>query len=386
MTLLKNPRNSPFNRPVSRVFLAALFFSLLLGGISIPRALRLESADFKVFYVAARHVLESPADLYKVSPDRYLYPPEAAVALVPFALSQNYRLQQGLWHLLLVATIFLLAKDSWAALAAMVILVRYLLITLGYGQINLVILALVAQVGVSFWGGLFWALACWLKVYPLVLLPVGLRRGARQFWLGAGVLSGVLLFLTFAAFRSVGFLAVHLEFLTALEGKGFPLHSHNQSIQALFMRLFTNHSFNLHSVGYTQWTLLDLPSSAVSAFSLVLGVGMASISWAKGWKKADSLSMRSAAAFSILFLSHIVWKDYLLFLFFPLQEILARGSRKMAYTAGGGFFALSMLSSPEVFGFGWSTRFDGASIHLWGAILVWGVWCKLQNCRLQPLS
>ena len=84
----------------------------------------------------------------------------------------------------------------------------------------------------------------------------------------------------------------------------------------------------------------------------------------------------SALAFSILFLSHIVWKDYLLFLYFPLSEVLRRLPKKQAWLLAGVFLFLVTFSSPDLVGHPLSTRLDAACIHSWAAALVWWAWWK----------
>src|SRR5689334_23220345 len=127
-----------------RLLIAAACFALVICVATVPRAKKLQSPDFKVFYTAARHVVTSPADMYRVSPDRYLYPPSTAPLLLPFAYTENYAFHQWCWHALLGVLLFLLARPSWAALSAAVLLSRYLAVTFGYGQINLVVIALMS--------------------------------------------------------------------------------------------------------------------------------------------------------------------------------------------------------------------------------------------------
>jgi hypothetical protein len=357
----------------------ALLFALAIALVTAPRAHKLDSPDFKVFYAAARHVLTDPVNLYKISPDRYLYPPSAAILLTPFAFSANYHLHQWIWHGLLALIVFALGFSGMPALAALLLLTRYLAITFGYGQINLVEIGLMALAGAwllkaSKRAGAAWALAASIKIYPLVLAPAFFSRSR---WKGLVMGAVVALLVAFLPFLLFGFSLggeLYGEFLGALRSKGMPLHSHNQSFAALLLRLFTDQSFYLHAVGDTKWALLGLPQGLVTLFAWLLGISLTAFTWKKAWGRPERYL--SAAAFSILFLSHIVWKDYLLFLYFPLREIFSLAPKKKSLWLAGGFLALVTLSSPDLIGAPLSTRLDAACIHLWAAILVWGAWCK----------
>jgi hypothetical protein len=366
---------------IRRSLALAALFALVITVATVPRARKLDSPDFKVFYVAARHVLTEPANLYKISPDRYLYPPSAAILLTPFAFTENFAVHQWLWHGLLGLIVFALAGAGGASLAAMALLSRYLAVSLGYGQINLVVMGLLALAGI--WvarrprrAGAVWALAVSLKVYPAAFAPAFFPKQSRRGTLaGAGVGLAILL-LPFLVFGPALALQLYGEFFIALESKGMPLHSHNQSITALLLRLFTDQSFHLHSVGDTQWTLLALPQAAVVALSWLIGAGLTVATWLRAKERLSGEAFLSAAAFSIIFLSHIVWKDYLLFLFFPLAEVFRRYPRRQAMMIAVAFLLPITLSSPDIIGFKAATRLDAACIHLWAAILVWIAWWR----------
>jgi hypothetical protein len=369
--------------PPKRIFLLSALFALLLALVTVKKARSLESPDFKVFYTAARHALVDPENIYRLSPDRYLYPPSTAILLTPFAFTENYSAHQWQWHGLLAAMLFLLCSVSSAALAATVLLVRYLAITFSYGQINLVVIGLLAGVGwlgeKGRWSvsGALWAMATSLKVYPAVLAPLFLPR-SRWLGLAGAFLCGLfLLALPFVVFGfSLGG-QLYREFFGALEAKGLPLHSHNQSIAAFLLRVFTAQEFYLHAVGPARWGVLDLSPAFLRGAALCLGAGLAALSWLRAGRAGFSgQSALSAASFSVLFLSHIVWKDYLLFLYFPLREIFGRLPKRQRWLVGGAFLALVTFSSPDIVGHPLSTRLDAACIHLWAAGLVWWAWHK----------
>lgn len=366
----------------NKFFLAAIAFALLLTVATIPKARKLGSPDFRVFHVAARHVLVDPENLYRISPDRYLYPPSAAVLLTPFALTDNFSVFQWLWHGMLGILLAALASVSGAALAAMLLLTRYLANSFGYGQINLVVMAILFLAGYCLrkrpaGAGAAWAVATGFKVYPAIFAPMFLPAGQRRgfFW-GAGA-GALLLLLPFVVFGPALGLQLYGEFLEALRAKGSPLHSHNQSFTALFLRLFSGQGFELHGVGETNWSVFAVPEGLLRAAAYGVGGALVLLSWRKALRQPARVSgLLSAGAFSVIFLSHIVWKDYLLFLYFPLTELFSRLPRRRAYLLAGLFLALVTLSSMDVVGAALSSRLDAACIHLWAAVLVWTAWIR----------
>lgn len=386
-----------------RILWLAGALALVLALSTAKKARSLGSPDFKVFYTAAQHALHDPENIYRLSPDRYLYPPSTALLLTPFAFSARYELHQTVWHALLAGIVFALASVSGGALAAMALLSRYLAITFSYGQINLVVLALFALTGrlvrrTAFGpAGAAWAFVTGIKIYPLVLAPLFAPRARWRAFAGALLIGALLALLPFAFFGLGLGTQLYGEFFEALRAKGLPTHSHNQSLAALLLRLFTKQEFYLHAVGPAHWGMADLPEGLLRFAALAVGLVLAALSWnrarGKGFAPGTSLS---AAAFCVLFLSHIVWKDYLLFLYFPFREGFDSWARRKALFVAGAFFSLITFSSPDVLQalFGWtgpafahwmltepntighalSVRLDGACIHLWAAALVWGAW------------
>jgi hypothetical protein len=103
-----------------RVLLLAAILALGLCLGTLKKAGSLGSPDFKVFYTAARHVFTDPENIYRVSPDRYLYPPSTALLLTPFGFSENYPAHQWAWHGLLGAVLFALSSVSGSCGSLMV--------------------------------------------------------------------------------------------------------------------------------------------------------------------------------------------------------------------------------------------------------------------------
>lgn len=364
----------------SRVKAMALVLALSLAVITAHKVKALGSPDFKVFYTAARFALTAPEKMYIVSPDRFLYPPSAAILLAPFGAAENFATAQWAWHGLLAFLVFALASTSGAALAAMALLIRYLTITFAYGQINLVVIAILACA--DYWrrrrpalAGSLWMLASTLKIYPLVYAPAFFPKGARKgiiAGVGAGLLIVALPFLIYGPALGID---LYHQFFASLGSKGMPLHSHNQSVAALLYRLFTDNWFYLHAVGNAQWTLVALSEHFVRWAAFEIGLIVAVVSWWKVLKEKNREPL-SAAAFCILFLSHIVWKDYFLWLYFPLRELFGILPRRQAWALAAGYVAIVTLSSPDLLGAAMGARLDAACIHLWGAVLVWVTWIR----------
>lgn len=365
-----------------RPLLGALLFSLLIAGLTAPKVKALDSPDFKVFYTAGRHAVHSPELLYTVSPDRYLYPPEASLFFIPFSLTDRWELHRWSWHFFLASVLFLLASGSWAALGSAALLSRYLAINFGYGQVNLVVLALMIFVSAllarkKIAAGIVWAIACLTKIFPAVqLVEFLLRRRFSELALAATAVIGLVLI-------TVGFwgwdtaLSLHQQFFSAIGSKGLPLHSHNQSFSALFLRLCTHEVFELHTVAYVSWGVVSLPAWLAKALAFMLGGALSYFSWRKAALRALPWDFCAAALFSVLFLSHLVWKDYFVFLFVPLCQILEvrqRGWIPLVVV----FVMLVTLSSRDVVGPYNAAFLDAACIHLWAAILVWWGWVALK--------
>ncbi len=358
----------------------AAILAILLTLGAVPKARILDSPDFKVFYAAARHAVVDPENLYKISPDRYLYPPSTSILLLPFAFSDAWHFHQFVWMAFLGFLIFLLARRSFAAFFAMALLTRYLIVTLNYGQINLLVISFLWLTQAQYdrrregWAGALWSIATSIKVYPAVL---GAEFLLKKSWRGfAGFFLTLLPILLLPVLFWGPSLAMQLygEFFHALQAKGLPMHSHNQSFAALFLRLFTRVEFDLHGIGHEMWGFFPLGAEFAHLLAWVIGLSLTGISWLVCARRKDGFL--SAAAFSILFLSHIVWKDYVLFLYFPLFELFSSELlSKRQKVSGGILFALIVtLSSHDVAGAKAGALFDAASIHLWLAVLVWGAW------------
>jgi hypothetical protein len=145
---------------------------------------------------------------------------------------------------------------------------------------------------------------------------------------------------------------------------------------ALFVRFFTLQPFQLHPFGEVQWGFATISRDLVSvAFFAVAGISLF-FTWKKAIARKLALDSAAAMGFSLIFLSHIVWKDYFIFLLFPLVQFL---ELKPARWKGiiGVYLAMVYLSSPEIITHYWSARLDAINIHYWAAIWIWVHWLCL---------
>lgn len=368
----------------------ALVFALVITFATVPKILRLNSPDFRVFYTAAQNAIHAPQDLYNFEkgPDRFLYPPVTGILLVPFGFSSFWKVHQFLWHGLLGLLIFLLAHRSWAAFWAMAIVSRYLAINLGYGQVNLVILGLITGTHLalsrkSLWAAPAWVLGSFVKVYPLAQgMEFLLRKRWREIGLAVATALGLLLLpvLTWGWDQAW---QLHREFFTALGSKGMPLESHNQSLSALLLRVFTKETFTLHAYGWTTWGFVELPVWLLRGSALAIGASATALTWLRAHRRGLPLDYATATAFSLIFLSHIVWKDYFLFLALPLQQILDR--RPSGWKWWIGVYALVVtISSPDLLTHKVTVWLDAWCIHFWAAIILWTAWHRLEPRPSNP--
>ncbi len=99
--------------------------------------------DFSVFYEAWRLVLTGHgSDIYRVSPDRFLYAPGFAWLLSPLGLLPR-NISLLIWCLMKAAVVAFVALSfggTLESLWAVVLLARPLLIDFQYGQVNTLIL------------------------------------------------------------------------------------------------------------------------------------------------------------------------------------------------------------------------------------------------------
>jgi hypothetical protein len=391
------------------VALIGLFVASLIVSIGTVWAFQRGADDFNVFYVAWQHIARGePMEIYRVSPDRFLYAPGFAWLLSPLAwLPRNLAL--AIWCFAKAAlvgwmvrafaqrttsenSIFAAGLAAWGVL----LVARPLLIDFQYGQVNLLILASCVWALLchsdsrtsetqGFLSWMFAGIAAIAKLFPLPLLIVPFfvttfksgRLPSRKLSLErAGVLVGVALAL-FIPVLSVGWsgwLSLMHQWQGALIDRGFPLESHNQSFGA-FLQHYTSgapteiiaqHRRQL-SLGYSLFSAgtIQLLSAAWSAVFAGL-----ILTWILS--KPASMDLRFSAhrdrwiavIVGLLVLpSHLVWKPYFV-MGLPAALIAVRywNKRWPVLLAIG---LLMNFSGFDTLGQEWGARFEAASILLW---------------------
>lgn len=230
----------------------ALLPWIIAGGSVVPW--EPGTLDLEVYRVTVLDLLAG-RDIYQTRASYahlpFIYPPIAAILMVPFGLLPQVVLQIG-WTLLGLGAQWLVLKRcgvprgitmAWA-MVTLVLAVEPLRTTLGYGQINTMLMALVVadllpRPGVRrwFWPGTLVGLAGAIKLTPLLFVVfLFAARRWRQAWTALG---------TFGLLTGLGALvlpAESLEFVRkVVTGNmyGDPVYSGNQSLRALVDRHFS---------------------------------------------------------------------------------------------------------------------------------------------------
>ncbi len=326
-----------------------LVLLLLLVSIGTFRAWSFEGRDFSVFHAAFLCVTEGRSlEIFRDGPDRYLYAPGFAFFFSPFGLLSEKTglllfsiLKIGaLVHLLVTLRERQLRPISLGILAWGALLTgRSLLVDFTYGQVNFFVAWAAFQ---ALWlhlgdhknrtlGFLSWfvasvAAASKLLALPILLVP-WLRRGrpvAAWERAGTGVGVGSLIALPFLAEGWNAGVLLHQQWLKALQGRGFPLETHNQSIPAFIHRVLgespspyiaMEHAFDfsLRWISDAQAQVLS-GLAVLAAAALVLGwVAYPLIRKDLLWRPAQS-ALWAALLIGLLILpSHLVWKPYFVF-------------------------------------------------------------------------
>ncbi|MEI7999586.1 MAG: glycosyltransferase family 87 protein, partial [Candidatus Omnitrophota bacterium] len=321
---------------------SGLFIVGILISVGIFRAYLRGANDFFVFYQAWKWVLLGQGDqIYRVSPDRFLYSPGFAWLLSPFALlSRNLAL--AIWCLIKVFFIGLIIKkfsEPWQSQNTLlafgisawgvVLVARPLLIDFEYGQVNIIIL------GVCVWGILghfekknsfFWDPFRWLllttaavaKLYPLPLLLVpwaiqfGISKKKLKFEKYA-IFLGILISILIPVFSQgwAGTWSLFLDWREAIMARGLPLESHNQSFSALIYHYLSGNPTAVLSEGgpilLGQRCLSAVQISFLSLFwtSGVIGI---ILGWIVAGSNHSPFKWTAMMIGLLIVPSHLVWK------------------------------------------------------------------------------
>lgn len=385
-------------------YLPALGAAILctLIGVGIFRAFTRGANDFAVFYEAWKLVLQGRGlEIYRVSPDRFLYAPGFAWLLAPLALlSKNTAL--AVWCVgktaILMVMIWALGlhlnrKSGMHALGlgawGVILVARPFLIDLEYGQVNLIIL------GACFWGLLghfkkedsvledairwmFLTFAAIAKLFPLplLLMPWLITSGIPNRRLRIeriSTLIGVLIILLIPA-TSVGFSGAFqlvLGWREAVLAKGLPLESHNQSFIALLYHYLSGHPTHILSEGgkalflgpeiLTENTILWV-SLFWSCFTLGVSLG-----WIVAGSRHHYLKWIAIMIGLLIIPSHLVWKPYFV-MSIPLAILLLHWvieqKKRVYFFITFILFFLINFTGFDFVGHQWGSYFEAASILL----------------------
>jgi len=327
-------------------------FNYLYNGIYRP--LFTEKIDFEAYYngaMAFRHglpIYQNMVDFFQAGPYcykgplPYVYPPAFAVFLSPLSYL-SFDNAVLLWicvnHILFMTGLFLLIKTisrkySWIEFAAIVfvcmnftpLFVDYLL-----GQSNIILFFLVA-LGLymyrndrSVYAGIALALACVIKVIPLLLLLYSLWKRQYKVFV-AGMLTLLFVFIYSLLFFDVDLFLWYIKFM--INQTLFNAYHDNHSLTG-FLTRFLTHSMWVKGV-------FDSPFAARTSIALsslfVLGVFL--YATRKKSKPADKVTLHeyALAVTTMLLLSKMTSTPYLVMLLVPVgilvKELLEYGMSK----------------------------------------------------------
>ena len=368
------------------VFLTGLACLVTTVGIGTFHAFTRGGNDFSVFYQAWHLVSQGQGhDIYRLSPDRFLYSPGFAWIFSPLGLlPRNVAL--GFWCLLKIFLLFFSIKKLTDALnqdpqpgqnlvqnqnfwltygisfwsASLVI--RPLLIDFEYGQVNLLILA-------SCLWGLFghfekespygldvirWIVLTGIAIAKLITLPLLLVPFiATRYWQSQAKIApqklnaeklGIFLgiFISFAfplinqGFDGTWFLLT--QWAEALFSRGLPLESHNQSFVALLYHYLSGQP--THVIAEGSGSILFggsyLSSREIGFYSLFWS--FCAMGFMLGWILCASSHPRLkwvAVLIGLLIVpSHLIWKPYFV-MSLPLAVLLFHQNLKTPHLRPG---------------------------------------------------
>lgn len=358
--------------------------------------------DFSVFYEAWRLVLVGRgAEIYRVSPDRFLYGPGFAWFLAPFAvLSKNAAL--AVWCVAKILALGFIAKefskhldekDPTLSLGlsfwGIALVARPLLIDFSYGQVNLFILAACvwALLGrthsrcspsgdVARWGVLTWVALSKLFPLPLLVIPWAVTQGVK---LGRiknerlGILLGFLTILV-PSLLSLGWGGVWgllLGWRDALISKGLPLDSHNQSFTALLYHYLSGYPTQILSEGarplFLGWASLSSGQiGLLSLFWTSLTLGLI-LGWICSGSKHESFKWSVITIGLLIVPSHLIWKPYFVMSIPLAVSFVSQVSKKnnwYLYLTAVALFVGINLTGFDFVGHNWAAHIEASSVLL----------------------
>ena len=391
-------RTRVFNR-VSYLLAGAVILVLVVG---VLHAFSRGGKDFAVFYEAWRLVLDGRgADIYRVSPDRYLYSPGFAWILAPLGLLP-FQSALGLWCVAKVLALAAMMKElaklwgnkgnipTWiGVLAGALFITRPLLIDLEYGQVNTFILVTcvwalcghcdpkISKQDLFRWGLVAFVAAGKLFPLPILTVPWLAAKGISAKKLRyerIGIMAGFSLAIG-ASLLSLGGEGTHqllLDWFRALMDRGLPLESHNQSFTALLFHYLSGFPTPVISEGGapflfgTPW----LSSGSIKMISVawMLGTLGFTLGWITAGPRKASAAWIAVTVGLLIIPSHLIWKPYFV-MSLPLAIVLAQETlnRDLWKPGLGLFFVLFAgvnLTGFDFVGHHWAPHFEAASILL----------------------
>jgi alpha-1,2-mannosyltransferase len=281
-------------------------------------------------------------------------------------------------------------RPAFIAVLTLVILLRFVLDNFKLGQVNIIIAMLAVAHVYCYatrrrgWAAAAIALAVAIKLTPALLLVYHLARRRWLYAMACGLCAAVLIAVSFLPFgaRATETFGVFFN-RTVRNQQGFDLaYGGNQSLRGFVARLTTDSQTIEHpqvSETPTDGTVRE-PSSrltlALAALLLAVAVGAAVLA---------RTEMAAVAPFFALMvmLSPLSWKAHFVILILPIAFIAGRaldesseGHKRLLVSVLIVLFALSSLTSRNLFGDGFAAWCDARSLVLAAAFVAYvtAVW------------
>ena len=285
--------------------------AVLLPLLANPNALQ---TDFHYYYDAALRFRADPGTLYRLSDDviaGFAYPPPA---ILPFAALSHLPLGQALvWmtigsYLALVLSIAMwiyhLNRRNVAVTARTALAAGVIAIALGptysnavFGQVNaFVLLCSVGFVTIGprlpATGGALLSIGIWLKIYPVLMVAIGLwnRSAWRRIAYAAG--AAVLIMLFSLPIVPLGAYQTFWSDVLPARFDKTAVHISNQSLIAFIER------FAMPSERFLNWTgeQATAAGGAIRSFNWAVGVAAIAMLWRRAKRGSRVEAVDSAAA------------------------------------------------------------------------------------------
>lgn len=353
--------------------------------------------DFNVFYTAWTHVLQGASEkIYTDSPDRFLYAPGFAWALSPLALLPK-SIAFLVWSALKAAVLILLVhklarrftRAPTLAPLAFAIVARPLLIDFQYGQINSLLVGLAglfllellphksAQHTRAKTRALSFAFG-FLAAGKLLLLPL-LAATTTSRPLSANGWKHKMRALCWCAIGAAAALFPWSpdclnEWMLALQSRGLPLESHNQSFVAFLYHWLSGQPTPVILLARTiqnGWELLTPPQIHLIG-GLWAAAWFAFLAWWSWGKKPRQIALIRPDAWIALALaavilpSHLVWKPYFVFTL-PIAAIALCERR---WVASAAVFLFLNFTSADFIGPERAGAIESMAPFLWAHLIL----------------